>query len=476
MMSTFASVNPATEEIVAEYSLHGHTEVDRIIDAAARAQVAWARRPFHERLHVLRAIGAMLEQHIDDAARLITIEMGKPIAQARAEVTKCAAACAYYADHAEEMLAAMPVASTYRRSDVRFDPLGVVLSIMPWNFPFWQFFRFAIPALAAGNGILLKHAPNTMGCALLATQMCHDAGVPEDLVAALVIDVPDVERVIADRRVRAVTFTGSTRGGAAVAALAGANVKKTVLELGGSDAYIVCDDADVLRAADLCVESRCINSGQSCIAAKRFIVHDDVADVFIDAVTERMAAHVVGDPMREDTTIGPLARKDLRDILADQVDRAVDAGAEIIRPHDERRNNIVWPYGWRPSNYVLNLGEATGWYFKPVVLANVRPGNPACTEELFGPVAAVMRVTSDAEAVAVANASRYGLGAAVFTQHEDRAEFFVRELQAGSVFVNDYVRSDVRLPFGGVKDSGYGRELGVFGLREFVNIKSVVVA
>jgi succinate-semialdehyde dehydrogenase/glutarate-semialdehyde dehydrogenase len=433
-VAVFTTINPATEELLEQYAWHAHAQVDHMVARAASAQQAWVQRPLQHRLDVIRQLGVVLHAHADQIAHMITTEMGKPIAQARAEAEKCVTVCDYYADHAGEALAELPVATSYARSRVRFDPLGVVLSIMPWNFPFWQFIRFVVPAVAAGNGVLLKHAPSTMGCALLAVELCHRAGIPEELVQALIIDIPDVERVIADARVRAVTFTGSTGGGAAVAALAGSYVKKTVLELGGSDAYIICSDADVEHAA-----------------------RQSVADAFTEAVIAHMADQVVGDPLLPRTTIGPMARMDLRDTLMDQVRRTVHAGARLVFPRDP-----------------LDHGQRRGWFIAPSVLAGVERTMPAAVEEVFGPVAVIMTAETDDEAVVMANASRFGLGAAVFTADGSRADAIVAKLDAGNVFVNDYVRSDARMPFGGVKDSGYGRELGPFGLREFVNVKSVV--
>ena len=456
-MSHFTTINPATEAEIAIYAWHTHDDVDRMIAKADSAQRSWSNTPIERRLDALRALGRVLSSHVDLAAHTITTEMGKPLAQARAEVEKCATVCDYYVQHAAEFTARQTVPTDYRQSVVHFEPLGMILSIMPWNFPLWQFFRFVVPALAAGNGVLLKHAPSTIGSALLAARLCHISGIPEDLVQTLIVDVPDVERVIADRRIRAVTFTGSTGGGAAVAALAGSYVKKCVLELGGSDAYIVCADADIEHAAAQCVTSRCINSGQSCIAAKRFIVDASVADTFTQAVIAAMAGQTVGDPLLPETTIGPMARLDLRDTLVDQIHRSVAAGSGLAFPRDP-----------------LDHGQHRGWFLAPSVLVDVAGHHPAAIEETFGPVAAIMRAESDAEALALANASRYGLGAAVFTTDPERAERLIPQLHAGNVFVNGYVRSDARMPFGGVKDSGYGRELGPFGLREFVNVKSVV--
>ncbi|RPI68189.1 MAG: aldehyde dehydrogenase family protein [Ignavibacteriae bacterium] len=448
---TFYSVDPATEDVIASYPAHTHEEVDAILSRADEAQRSWARVDVTERALVIRRLGEVLVDRADEAAALISAEMGKPLSQARAEVVKCATACSYMADHATLALRDEHVATEFASSIVRREPMGLVLSIMPWNFPFWQFFRFAAPALVAGNGVLLKHAPTTMGCALLSVEICRAAGVPPDLVACVIVDVPDVERIIADRRVRAVTFTGSTLGGRAIGALAGKYVKKSVLELGGSDAYVILDDADVELAVHACIQQRFLNTGQSCIAAKRYIVHHAVADV----VQQRILAEL------NTIELGPLARRDLKETLLDQVRRAVDEGATLYVDGE-----ISDPAALDPGG--------RGFFVKAGLLVNVAPGSVADQEELFGPVASMIVVNDDREAIAVANGNAYGLGAAVFTRDQHRADTFVRELQAGSVFVNGAVRSDTRLPFGGVKDSGYGRELGMAGLMEFVNIKTVV--
>jgi len=450
----FTSIDPATQEQLATFEWMNASDVEQAIAACSRAQQAWARRPLVERSEVIRRLGALLLVHASTVAQVITAEMGKPIAQATSEVEKCETACLYYAEHAEELLATKHVSTEHTSASINYEALGVVLCVMPWNFPLWQFIRFAVPALIAGNGILLKHAPSTWGCAFEAARLCMEAGVPEGLVACLVVDVPDVASVIADRRVHAVTFTGSTSGGASVAAIAGAHVKKSVLELGGSDAYVILDDADVAEAARRCVESRCLNSGQSCIAAKRFIVQRSVLDEFTTAVMHLMQTMTIGDPRDAATRIGPLARRDLRDGLLDQVGRAVVGGAVRHSWHDV---------------------PGVGFYVAPTVLTNVTEHNVAFTEELFGPVAAITEATDDENALALANASRYGLGSAVFTRDASRAQWFAQRLHAGTVAVNDYVRSDVRLPFGGVKDSGYGRELGPQGIMEFVNVKTVVI-
>lgn len=450
-MMQFRSIDPATEEVIATYPAHSAEEVRRIIERADEAQQHWAQVDAVDRSALVRRLGDVITEHVDRAATMISREMGKPLDQAAAEVLKCATACTYMAEHGPMALRDEVVSAEFVMSSIRREPMGLILSIMPWNFPFWQFFRFAAPALVAGNGILLKHAPTTWGSALLAVELCRRAGIPEGLVDCVMVDVPDVESVIADRRIRAVTFTGSTIGGRAVGALAGKYIKKSVLELGGSDAYIVLDDADLSIAVNACIQQRFINSGQSCIAAKRWVVHTAVMETFKQRIFAAM----------QTVHVGPLARRDLKDQLIDQVRRAVEEGATLYVDGAPAEVSALDPGG-------------RGWFVRPAVLMNVRPGSVADQEELFGPVAAVIEVGSDEEAIHVANGNDYGLGAAVFTRDAQRADLFCRALQAGSVFVNGFVRSDARLPFGGVKDSGYGRELGLAGLMEFVNVKTVV--
>ncbi|MDZ4744629.1 MAG: NAD-dependent succinate-semialdehyde dehydrogenase [bacterium] len=463
---TFTSTNPYTGEFLASYAGHTQAETHTILDTAAHTQQLWGLSTMAERADVLRSIAAILTARAPELAVRITQEMGKPIVQARAEIVKCATVCNFMADNAEAILAPQLVKTEFESAYVYFDPLGTVLSIMPWNFPYWQFFRFAAPALMAGNAVLLKHAPTTWGCAFDIVEVCLAGGLPKGLVQCLLLDVPDIEAVIADPRVHAVTFTGSTRGGASVGALAGKYIKKSVLELGGSDAYVILEDADIDAAARDCATSRCVNSGQSCIAAKRFIVHADVARDFTDLLTKYMNERVVGDPMLEEAEIGPLARVDLQQTLLDQIRRALSEGSRGVRAH--RGTPVV--HG-RSENRTGPLAAS-----QPLVIEGVGPGNAAFDEELFGPVAAVTTFTTDSEAIRLANHSIYGLGSAVFTKDMVRAERFERELQAGMVFVNTFVRSDPRLPFGGVKQSGYGRELGTYGIREFVNVKTVVRA
>ncbi len=429
--------------------------VHAVLATAHTASCTWSATSHTSRREIVERIADVLDALRDELAHMMTVEMGKPLSQARAEVDKCSTACRYLASVAATTLASEWIDIDGARAELRYDPMGVVLAIMPWNFPLWQFIRFAAPAILAGNAVVLKHAPNVMGSAELMVSALHEAGVPVDLVQHLRIDETAVARVIADPLIRAVTFTGSTRGGSAVAALAGAAVKKTILELGGNDPYIVFGDADIAAAVEACVRGRMVNSGQSCIAAKRFLVHASV----LGEVTERLAAAFdalrVGDPMDEATEIGPLARRDLRDGLLDQVERSLALGARVLT----HRSQSDMP--------------ANGWYVAPMLLTDASQESPLFREELFGPVAGVWSFTTDEEAVAMANDSRYGLAAAVFTQDSERATRIAAQLQCGTVAINDFVRSDVRLPFGGVKDSGYGRELGTIGLREFTSIKVI---
>ena len=429
--------------------------VHSVLVAAHSASCTWSATSHTSRREILERTADVLDALRDELAHMMTVEMGKPLSQARAEVDKCSAACRYLASVAATTLASEWIDIDGARAELRYDPMGVVLAIMPWNFPLWQFIRFAAPAILAGNAVVLKHAPNVMGSAQMMVSALHEAGVPFDLVQHLRIDETAVARVIADPQIRAVTFTGSTRGGSAVAALAGASVKKTILELGGNDPYIVFDDADIAAAVEACVRGRMVNSGQSCIAAKRFLVHASV----LGEVTERLAAAFdalrVGDPMDDATEIGPLARRDLRDGLLDQVERSRALGARALTHRSQ-------------SDMPVN-----GWYVAPMLLTDASLESPLFREELFGPVAGVWPFTTEEEAVAMANDSRYGLAAAVFTQDPERASRIATQLHCGTVAINDFVRSDMRLPFGGVKDSGYGRELGTIGLREFTSIKVI---
>ncbi len=454
---TFQAINPATGRAGASHDLTPAAEIPALLAAGQAAFGAWRRCLLGERASVLRRAGALLRLRKSNLARLMAEEMGKPLAQGVAEAEKCAWVCDFYADGATRFLVPQRVDTEARKSEIRFEPLGLVLAIMPWNFPLWQVFRCAAPALMAGNGMLLKHAPNVPGCALAIQELLEEAGAPEGLFTNLFLDVDQVADVIAAPEVAAVTLTGSTRAGKAVAQVAGAHLKKCVLELGGSDPYVVLEDADLDEAVEACVTGRILNAGQSCIAAKRLIVVDAVREAFTEKLLARLRAEVVGDPLAEATSVGPMARADLRDELARQVEQSVSAGAELLLGG--------------------TVPEQPGAWYPVTLLAGVVPGMPAFDEELFGPVAAIVPATDEADAIRLANDSIYGLGGAVFTLDVDRGErIAAEELEAGSCFVNTFVRSDPRLPFGGIKQSGYGRELGTFGIREFVNVKTVYVA
>ncbi len=448
------AINPTTGELLRDYPDTPPDEVPAIIEAAATAQRQWRRVPFAERAAPLQRAAALLRQRRDELAQLAALEMGKPIREGRAEVDKCAWACEFYAAQAAGMLAREAVATDARSSFVTFNPLGVVLAVMPWNFPFWQVFRFAAPALMAGNAGLLKHASNVPGCALAIEQVLCDAGLPTALFRSLLVPATAIPAIIAHPGIAAVTLTGSDPAGRAVAACAGAHLKKTVLELGGSDPYVILADADIEHAARVCAAARLINSGQSCIAAKRFVVEKTVLERFSVLLTGHMRAARVGDPLDEATDVGPLARLDLRDELHAQVQGSVAKGARCLLGGE--------------------IPAGAGAFYPPTVLTDVAPGMPAWEEELFGPVAAIIAAEDEIDAVRIANDTRFGLGAAVFTGDVARGERLAAdELDAGSCFVNAAVRSDPRLPFGGIKLSGYGRELSHYGIKEFVNIKTV---
>ena len=450
------SLNPVSGELIKGYPETSAAEAERIVERADRAFEFWRRTGFGVRAASMRKAADLLEERKELHAALMALEMGKPLAQGRSEIEKCALACRYYADHAESFLAPEPAETGASRSYVAYRPLGVVLAVMPWNFPFWQVFRFAAPALMAGNAGVLKHASNVSGCALAIADVFQDAGFPEGLFGVVLIGSDKIVRVLEQPRVRAVTLTGSSAAGRSIASHAGRLIKKSVLELGGSDPYVVLEDADLDLASEVCAAARLVNAGQSCIAAKRFIVVNPVRDEFVRRFVDRMGRAVMGDPMEEGTQIGPLARRDLRDQLHAQVTESVRRGATLALG------------GTVPSG--------PGAFYPPTVLTEVRPGMPAFDEETFGPVAAVVDARDEAEAIQCANDSPFGLGAAVFTRDAARGERIALEsFDAGACFVNAQVHSDPRLPFGGVKESGYGRELGAFGIREFVNIKSVFV-
>jgi succinate-semialdehyde dehydrogenase/glutarate-semialdehyde dehydrogenase len=451
------SVNPFTGKVATRFEEMTRDQVNSAIDLSHRAHCDWRRRAFAERAELMRKAAVLLRERAREYANLMAVEMGKPIGDGIAEARKCAVGCEFYAENAERFLAAQPVDLENRKARVVFAPLGVVLAVMPWNFPFWQVIRFAAPALMAGNAAVLKHAANVPGCALALERLFRDAGFPEHLFTTLLIGSSMVGEVIEHPHIRAVSLTGSAAAGRAVAAKAGQCLKKTVLELGGSDAYVVLADADIAFTAGQCARARLVNAGQSCIAAKRFIVIESVLAEFEKQLVVEMNKARMGDPQDENTTMGPMARHDLRDALHLQVRKSIDMGARCL------------------TGGAIPAGE--GAFYPPTVLGGVRKGMPAYDEEMFGPVAAVIGARDENEAFRLANDSAFGLGGAVFTRDLVRGEAIARdEIDAGLVFVNAPVESNPKLPFGGIKESGYGRELSSFGIQEFVNIKTVVVA
>jgi len=450
------SINPFSGEIIQNYTEHSPEEVNLIIKQADNAFQQWKQTDFDHRARLMRKLQSKLLEHKGELAAIMVSEMGKVLREAEGEISKCALVCEYYADHAESFLKNETILTGASEAYISYQPIGTVLAVMPWNFPFWQVFRFLAPALMAGNTGVLKHASNVSGCALAIEQLVCDAGFPENIFRTLLIGSSGVKAVIENPLIKAVTLTGSTPAGKAVASAAGNALKKSVLELGGSDPYLILEDADINNAAKLCVTSRLLNAGQSCIGAKRFIVADKIYDAFTAEFVRLMSEATFGDPLDSEITIGPLARKDLRYELHQQVEKSREMGATVLL-----------------GGYIPN-GEAA--LYPPTVLADVVPGMPAYSEELFGPVAVIYRVKSEEEAICIANDTVFGLGAGIFTSDLNKGKYLAEKgLEAGCVFVNDFVKSDPRLPFGGVKESGYGRELSTIGIREFVNIKTIVV-
>lgn len=450
------SINPATGETINSYEENTPEELSEILQKTHDAFLLWRKTSFSARATCMNEAKKILLAKKDEFAKFMAMEMGKPIAQGRAEVAKSALGCEFYAQNAEKFLQHEMIPTEAIKSYVAFEPIGIVLAVMPWNFPFWQVFRFAAPALMAGNAGVLKHAANVTGCALAIEQVFRLAGFPEHLFRSLILDSKHVAGIIADPRVKAVTLTGSTRAGQAVASQAGAALKKCVLELGGSDPFIVLADANLEQAVEIAVQARMVNSGQSCIAAKRFIIVQSLKKAFEEKMVEKMRVLKMGDPLQEKTEVGPLARIDLRDQLHQQVQQSISKGAKLLCGGE--------------------IPSLPGAFYPPTVLTDVKKGMPAYEEELFGPVASIIPVKDEAEAIFVANDSVFGLGATICTQDLERgAEIATHEIESGTCFVNAQVRSDPRLPFGGIKESGYGRELSHFGIHEFVNIKTVAI-
>ena len=452
-MMPITSVNPATGRTIQSFEPHDADDIEQRLARAVTAQDEFRATSLEQRAAILHRAADELESRAPEVGRLMTLEMGKPIGAAEAEALKCAWVCRWYADNAARLLADEEVATNARHSFVRFEPLGIVLAVMPWNFPFWQVFRFAAPALAAGNAGLLKHASNVPGCALAIEQVMRSAGAPDGMFQTLLVGSDRDEGLIRDPRIRGVTLTGSDPAGRAVARIAGDSLKKTVLELGGSDPFVVLEDAQLDTAISTEVTARTMNNGQSCIAAKRFLVADPIADEFERRFSAAMGALTVGDPLDPETDVGPLATGSIRDELAAQVDATVAAGGRLL-------------LGGKPL-------PGPGYFYPPTVVADPPPGSPLRIEETFGPAAAVLRFSSVEQAIQLANETEFGLGASVWTRDPDAAALLIDGIETGSVFVNGMVASDPRLPFGGIKNSGYGRELAGYGLREFLNIKTV---
>ena len=448
------SVNPANLQILKTYPQMLPSEVNKIIDLSNNAFEEWRDTSFNFRSELMMKAANVLRSKKEKYSKLMTLEMGKPIAQSRAEVDKCAWVCEYYAENAEKFLTDELIETDASKSFITFQPLGIVLAVMPWNFPFWQVFRFAAPGLMAGNAGILKHASNVSGCALAIEEVFREAGFPENLFKTILVPSSQMEEVIKNEKIKAVTLTGSVPAGKAVAKTAGSALKKTVMELGGSDPYLILEDADLEMASDTCATARLINGGQSCIAAKRFIVVEKIYDSFEKLFVEKMKSKKIGDPFDESNHLGPQASISLRNELHQQVERSVDLGAELL-------------LGGK-------IPDLDGAWYPPTILTNVKKGMPAYDDELFGPVAALIKAKDENEAIEIANDTIFGLGASVFTNDVKKGERIAKEkIQAGCCFVNASVKSDPRLPFGGIKESGYGRELSSFGIREFVNIKTV---
>ena len=449
----FKSIFPYTQETIAEYPLMDDIAVNKSIAAAEEAYAVWKNSSFLQRTTVLKNAAAILKRDRDALATLITNEMGKVIGEAKAEVEKCAYVCEYYAEHAEIFLKDESLEAGYAKSFISYEPIGAVLAIMPWNFPFWQVFRYAAPTLMAGNVTLLKHAPNVCGCAKIIEQIFIEAGAPKGVFQTLIIDTLAVEKLLETNIVQAVTLTGSEKAGSSVAALAGKNIKKSLLELGGSDALIVLPDADMKNAAAVALQSRMLNAGQSCIGSKRFIVLQDAMDSFLHQLNELIKNFKQGNPFDNDVTTGPMARIDLVENLQRQLQQSIKQGAQL-------------QFG----------GEVNNCNFTPSLLLNVQKGMAAFEQETFGPLAAVITAKDEAEAIALANNSQYGLGGSIWTKDIDKGIALARKINTGAVFINSLVKSDPRLPFGGIKKSGYGRELGRQGILEFVNAKTIAAS
>lgn len=448
----FKSINPYSGKELASYTALSRAALDNKIQSASEAYNSWKKTDIQDRTAYLFRLSRLLKDNTNNYAQLITTEMGKPIAESRAEILKCAWLCEYYAANGIDFLADEIIHTDAQKSYVSHQPLGVVLGIMPWNFPFWQVFRFAIPAITAGNTVLLKHAPNVFGCALTIENIFLDAAYPENTFQQLVVHHDEIKHILSHEAVQAVSFTGSEKVGAAVAALAGSQIKKSLLELGGSNAFVVWPDANIYEAVEIAINARMMNSGQSCIAAKRFLLHEKIYEEFVSLFITNIKKLKIGNPLDESTQLGPLARQDLAIKLKQQINDSIKLGAELL-------------YG----------GSQQDAFHEPAVLGNVRPDMPVFEEETFGPLAAMIKISSIEESIALANKTKYGLGVSIFTSEIEKALAYTKDINDGAFFINELVKSDPRLPFGGTKKSGFGRELSKDGLLEFVNKKTIYI-
>ena len=454
-MSILKSINPATEELFAEFKEMNSPLTKEIIAKSSESQKNWSNINIKQRSKIISKIGDLVEASKESFAKTITSEMGKPIMESIAEVEKCAWLCDYYAQNGMEFLNDKPIDSDAQKSFVSFEPLGVILGVMPWNFPFWQVFRFAVPTILAGNSVLVKHAPNVQASAVAIEKIFHDCGIPKYVFRILMIDVDIIPEIIANKHVKAVSLTGSEYAGSKVGECAGKYLKKAVLELGGSDPFIVLDDANLSRCVEAAVKGRMLNNGQSCIAAKRFIVHKKIYDEFIINLKKAIDTLVIGDPMSDKTQVGPLAREDILNKIMTQVEISIKLGANLITGGDR-----------------LN---SRGFYYSPTILTDITKEMPVYYEETFGPVFTVLKFDTIDEMIQIANDSDFGLGGSVWSKDKENALSIARRIETGIVFINDVTKSDPRLPFGGIKNSGYGRELSEFGIKEFVNIKTIAI-
>ena len=454
-MTTLKSINPATEELFAEFKEADLSATEQIILKSSNSQKKWSSVDIQEKVKIILEIANFVKQNKESFAGIITNEMGKPITESIAEVEKCAWLCEYYADNAGKFLADQEISSDASKSFVSFEPLGVILGVMPWNFPFWQVFRFVVPAILSGNSVLVKHAPNVQASAVSIEKIFHDCGIPTDLFRILMIDVDIIPDIISNKHVKAVSLTGSEFAGSKVAECSGKNLKKTVLELGGSDAFIVMNDANLSECIDSAVKGRMLNNGQSCIAAKRFIVHENIYDEFVSGLQQSIESLAIGDPMSEETQIGPLAREDVLNKIINQVNNSIELGATLICGGSKI--------------------EEKGYYYSPTILTNIKKGMPVYNEETFGPVFSIFKFNNIDDMIELANDTDFGLGGSIWSADTENALSIARRIETGAVFINDFTKSDPRLPFGGVKNSGYGRELSEFGIKEFVNIKTIAI-